>query len=121
MDKPDTMSTNEWMIKNVSQELGVPLHIVKAVITEQFRSMKESVHDNNSLEISGLGKYVFDKRKAKHRVDKLNHVIKNHEKSLLKVMQQGVRTLIEEKIINVQEKVKYLKRKINDHDKNDTR
>jgi len=64
VNKPESMSTKEYLFKKVSSGLQVPVTIVRAVITDQFASAQEALKDNNSIEISGFGKFVLTHKKC---------------------------------------------------------
>jgi len=56
--------------------------VIDQVITHQFNSAEDATKTNNSIEISGFGKFVFNKSKAEKKIEKLEKIKKNYEKSL---------------------------------------
>ena len=45
--------------------------VIDQVITHQFNSAEDATKTNNSVEISGFGKFVFNKSKAEKKINKL--------------------------------------------------
>ena len=54
----------------------MPEVVINQVITHQFDSAHDAVKTNDSVEISGFGKFLFNEKKAKQKVDKLQKVKK---------------------------------------------
>lgn len=52
------------------------------MITHQFDSANDALKNNNSVEISGFGKFVFNKKRAIAKVKKLTDVKNSYEKML---------------------------------------
>lgn len=63
-NRPDGMNVRDWLIQYVSADLGIDKDIVDRVVYHQFDKAREALRDNNSVEISGLGKFLFNQRKA---------------------------------------------------------
>lgn len=63
-DKPESMSIREWITKKVALASIVPENVIKHVISHQFDSAYQALNDNNSIEISGFGKFYFNTKKA---------------------------------------------------------
>lgn len=63
-DKPDSMSAREWITKKASISTMIPENIVRQVISHQFDSAYEALENNNSIEISGFGKFYYNTKKA---------------------------------------------------------
>lgn len=70
-DKPESMSVREWLTKKVSidPEVLVTERVIKAVISHQFDSAYEALEFNNSVEISGFGKFYYNEKKADREVE----------------------------------------------------
>jgi nucleoid DNA-binding protein len=60
----------------------MPEVVINQVITHQFDSAHDAVKTNDSVEISGFGKFLFNEKKATQKVDKLQKVKKGYEKML---------------------------------------
>lgn len=44
--------------------------VISSVISHQFQSANEALSNNNSLEISGFGKFLFNEKKAQKMMEK---------------------------------------------------
>jgi len=84
ISKPDTMSVKEYVLKNTSEELQIPLSIVKTVIDHQFTTALEALKTQDSLEIAGLGKFFFYKKKALHKINDYKRMIADAEEKIKK-------------------------------------
>lgn len=61
-----SMPLKDFLVKKLSQKLNVPERIIDVVITDQFTSAFRATSTHNSIELSGLGKFIFNQKKA-HR------------------------------------------------------
>lgn len=78
MEKPETMTVKEWLIKSLSISLKKDEAIVKAIISYQFEGINNALSDDNkSVEIAGFGKFLFNVNKANRE---LTHNIKSNER-----------------------------------------
>jgi len=82
ISKPDTMSTKEYVLKVTSQELELPLSVIKTVIDHQFTTALEALKSQDSLEIAGLGKFYFYQKKALKKIEAYQGLIEDAEKKL---------------------------------------
>jgi hypothetical protein len=71
-DKPTTLSLKDYLIRKMSVKMRRDENDIHAIINHQFKHLNESMRDNNSLEISGFGKFMFRTSIAKKEVDRLN-------------------------------------------------
>jgi hypothetical protein len=86
-----------------------------AVITHQFDSANDALNINESVEISGFGKFLFNKKKAQRQYDKLLAIQKAYEKMLLdENITDTKRNAVELKLQIVHSSIKTLKPKINE-------
>ena len=63
-DKPNSMSVRDWIIKKIGTGIMIPENIVKMVVAHQFDSAYEALDKYNSIEISGFGKFYYNRKKA---------------------------------------------------------
>tara|TARA_R100000541_G_scaffold48703_3_gene55797 strand:- start:353 stop:634 length:282 start_codon:yes stop_codon:yes gene_type:complete len=56
--------------------------VIERVITHQFNAAEDATKTNNSLEISGFGKFVFNKSKADKKIVKLLRAKQTYEQQL---------------------------------------
>ena len=72
MDKPISMSVKDYLIRTLAVKMMVSEKTIEAVVNHQFQSANQAMDLNNSIEISGFGKFYFNEKKAKKRVEALN-------------------------------------------------
>jgi len=69
-------------VKKMSVGMVVSERVIDQVITHQFNSAEDATKTQNSIEISGFGKFVFNSSKAVKRIEKLEKIKKNYEHQL---------------------------------------
>jgi nucleoid DNA-binding protein len=72
MDKPISMSVKDYLVRTLAVKMMVSEKTIETVINHQFQSANEAMDLNNSLEISGFGKFYFNEKKATKRIGQLN-------------------------------------------------
>ena len=72
MDKPISMSVKDFLVRTLAVKMLTSEKTIEAVINHQFQSANEAMDVNNSLEISGFGKFYFNEKKATKRIGQLN-------------------------------------------------
>ena len=72
MDKPVSMSVKDYLVRTLAVKMLTSEKTIEAVVNHQFQSANESMDFNNSLEISGFGKFYFNEKKATKRIGALN-------------------------------------------------
>ena len=80
MDKPISMSVKDYLVRTLAVKMMVSEKLIETVINHQFQSANEAMDINNSLEISGFGKFYFNEKKAKKRLQLLEEKRKAMEK-----------------------------------------
>lgn len=70
MNKPASMSHKEWFIKRLALQLVISEQVVNAVVNNQFDTANEALVENNSVELSGFGKFVFNIARGNKRMVK---------------------------------------------------
>jgi nucleoid DNA-binding protein len=71
MDKPMSMSVKDYLIRKLSVNLMTSEKTIEAIVNHQFRSANLALQDNNTVEISGLGKFYFNYKKAVKKMEKM--------------------------------------------------
>ena len=71
MDKPISMSVKDYLIRTLAVKMMVSEKTIEAVVNHQFQSANQAMDLNNSIEISGFGKFYFNEKKATKRLTKL--------------------------------------------------
>jgi nucleoid DNA-binding protein len=84
MDKPQTMSIKDWLIRNMSVEKGISEKVIEAVISHEMQGAREALDTCNSIEFSGWGKMMFNMRKAKKKCGKTRAIVSIIENTLAK-------------------------------------
>ena len=70
MDKPVSMSVKNFLIRKLAVEIMIPEKTIEAVVNHQFSSCLDSMLHDNSIELSGFGKFIFNEPKAKKHMEK---------------------------------------------------
>ena len=112
MEKPQSMSTKEWLIKKIAINLVISEKIINSVVTHQFDSANDALNIHKSLEISGFGKFLFNQKKANSQMDKYISQKAMYENALLEDLTPTKRKNIEVRLANTILSIKYLKPKI---------
>ncbi len=73
MDKPISMSVKDFLIRTLAVKMMVSEKTVETVVNHQFQSANEAMDLNNSIEISGFGKFYFNVNKANKRIQALEN------------------------------------------------
>jgi nucleoid DNA-binding protein len=71
MDKPISMSVKDYLVRTLAVKMMISEKTIETVVNHQFQSANEAMDTNNSIEISGFGKFYFNEKKAKKRLEDL--------------------------------------------------
>jgi nucleoid DNA-binding protein len=71
MDKPISLSVKDYIIRKMAVKLLKSEKAIESVINHQFTSANSAFLTNNSVEISGFGKFFFNTKKANKKLDKM--------------------------------------------------
>jgi nucleoid DNA-binding protein len=82
MERPSTMSVKEWIIKKMSISMVISEKTIDQVINHQFDSANDALNTNDTIEISGFGKFLFNKKKAITQYNKLLQMKQSYENIL---------------------------------------
>jgi hypothetical protein len=82
MNKPNSVTIKEWLIRKMSIDLVTSEKIINSVVSHQFESATNALNLHKSVEISGFGKFYFNEKKAKQQLDKWNKIKEAYEKIL---------------------------------------
>lgn len=63
-DKPISLSVKDWIIRKMAVKLMMNEKTIEAVVNNQFQGANDALLRNNSLEISGFGRFMFNEKKA---------------------------------------------------------
>ena len=114
-NKPNSMSMKDYLIRVQSVKAMTSEKVIEAVINHQFQSASLAMRTNNSVELSGFGKFYFNTKKAIKRLavletKKLNleNIIASPESSEAKLIK--AHTYLKNVIIDIE----YIKSKTNE-------
>lgn len=71
------ITVKDVLIRTTAVRLAIPERIVESVVTHQFSSAATAMDTNKSVEISGFGKFMFNEKKAKLRLEKMERWAKD--------------------------------------------
>ena len=113
MEKPSTMSVKEWIIKKMSINMVISEKTIDQVVNHQFDSANDALNTNDTLEISGFGKFYFNTKKANTHYNKLLQMKQAYENTLADPLTtEKKRHSTEQRMITVLSDIKMLKPKI---------
>ena len=113
MNKPSTMSVKEYIIKRMSISLVISEKMIDQVVQHQFDSANDALNTNDTVEISGFGKFFFNTKKANTHYNKLLEMKQAYENILADTsITEKRRHSIEQRMITVLSDIKMLKPKI---------
>jgi nucleoid DNA-binding protein len=115
MEKPISLSVKNFLIRKMASDMMIPERTIEAIVNHQFNSALDALLTNNSVELSGFGKFTFNKRKALKAMEKL----KSQERVFTAILndnslQKEKRHSTEIKLQNVQSSIKFLSPRINE-------
>ena len=66
-----TMSAKDYIVRTMALRMNIHSSIIDAIIIHQFKQANGALLDNNTIELSGFGKFSFNTKKALKKLDKL--------------------------------------------------
>ena len=70
-NKPISMSMKDYLIRVQSVKAMMSEKVIETVVNHQFQSASLAMRTNNSIELSGFGKFYFNTKKAIKRLASL--------------------------------------------------
>ncbi len=114
MDKPRSISVKDFLIRKMSVKILLPEYVLDAIISHQFQSANKAMLTNNSVELSGFGKFLFNEKKAIKKLEKYYILKENYERiSSDDSLPEHKRATANVKLKNVLSYIEILKPKIN--------
>lgn len=110
-DKPNSMSVREWITKKIATGILIPENVINKVISHQFISTLDAMQNNNSLEVSGFGKFYFNVKKAKEELVWTKEQKQLLEERITPEATEEERSEIESKLNHYKKKIKWLEGK----------
>lgn len=113
--KPKSMSMKDFLIRVQSVKMMKSEKTIEAVVNHQFQSTNLAMRSNNSVELSGFGKFFFNIKKAQKRLDSLRDRKVYIEEALKdELLTEQRRTRYETMLQNVILDIEFLKSKTNE-------
>ena len=117
-NKPPTMSIKEFLVKKIAInkvcDKMVSEKTIDTIISHQFDSANTATATNNSIEISGFGKFVFNEKRGVKQMQKYTEQVSYYSKMLSSELTDVERRNAEMRLESVNNNVKALKPKLNE-------
>ena len=115
MDKPVNLSIRDYLVRTLAVKMLVNEKVIDQVISHQFSEANEALRHNDSVEISGFGKFFFNKKKAIKKMKTMHRQIEALKKHLTNPeTTEHRRNIAEQKISSLTANMEQLKPRIND-------
>ena len=117
--KPQSMSNREWFIKKIAVNNNIPEKTVNAIVNHQFQAISLNLQTNDTLEVSGFGKFIFNRKKAEKKLDKLQHTKNTYMQTIVNPETTELRCKNSKRLlIQIEESIKLLTKKLHGTIKN---
>lgn len=67
-DKPMSMSVKDYLIRKLAVKLMLNESVIEPIINHQFTEAQLAMRNNDSVEVSGFGRFIFNRTKAHKRM-----------------------------------------------------
>jgi nucleoid DNA-binding protein len=106
--KPASMTLKEWLIKKLALDQKHSEKNIKVVIDNQFDTANDAVNKHDSVELSGFGKFVFNKNRAIKRLAKWKKEKAKLEEAMKENMSERRKLNMEDRIFVLDLSIKVL-------------
>lgn len=114
MDKPISLSVKDFIIRKMAVKLMMSEKTIDDVINHQFNSANEALKYNNSVEISGFGKFLFNQKKAIKRLNVLLSKEELYNSVILTCTTEERKASIQLKLNTIKIEIEILKTRTNE-------
>lgn len=118
MNKPPSMSIREYLVKKIAInkvcDKMISEKTIDTVIAHQFDSANAATVNNNSIEISGFGKFLFNEKRAIKQMKKYTEQLDYYSKMLASDLTEAEKRNTEMRLESINNNVKALKPKLNE-------
>jgi nucleoid DNA-binding protein len=115
MDKPVNLSMRDYLVRTLAVKMMVSEKVIDTVVAHQFSEANEALRHNDSIEISGFGKFFFNKKKAVKKLETMHRQKEALEKQLANTeTTEHRKNIAEQKISSLTASIEHLKPRIND-------
>ena len=106
-------------MKKLSREKILSETVINQVVKHQFDSAHQALKDNNTIEISGFGKFAFNVKKAEKRLEKFKKFKATYERDIAKgkYKEEKHKNWIKNKISTLTLNINSLSSKLNNDEK----
>ena len=115
MDKPVSLSIRDYLVRTLAVKMLVSEKVIDTVVAHQFSEANEALKHNDSIEISGFGKFFFNKKKAVKKMEimlKQKEALENHLKD--PDATEHKKTVAQQKLTSLVAAIEHLKPRIDD-------
>lgn len=114
-NKPASMSMKDYLIRVQSVKMMIGEKVIETIVNHQFTSMAQAMRNNNSVELSGFGKFYFNTKKAIKRLVFLEKKKKDLENTIASIgVSETKLTKAHTYLKNVILDIEYIKSKTNE-------
>lgn len=104
-----SLSVKNFLIRKLSSDMIIPEATVEAVVNHQFAEVVAATEKLGSLEISGFGKLLFNRKKAELRMVKYMNTKQLYERQLQEELTPPRRRAIESRMGTLMVSIEALK------------
>ena len=113
MEKPQSMSIKDWLIRNISTKQSIPERTIELVVNHQFEGAHKALVNCYTLEFSGWAKFYFNKKKAVKKLEQQKEMEAAYRKQSLDAsLTPQKRHLAGLKLISVINNIELIKAKL---------
>lgn len=112
MDRPKSMPLKDFLIRILAVKLRLSERTIESVVNHQFQSANDAMKTNDSIEISGFGKFSFNTKKAQKRLDFLLQRIEEYKQQLKNPLPITQIEKLPARIAHFEKEVEWLKTKL---------
>jgi nucleoid DNA-binding protein len=106
----------KWLVRRIAVDTITDERIVDVVISHQFEKAREAINSCNSIELSGLGRFYFNKKKAGRKLERYEMIKQGIEKVIDSDVTDVKRATAQYKLGRLIGDLNALKRKIEHED-----
>lgn len=81
-ERPVSMTVKDWLVKKMSLDMMIAESVIHRVVDHQVNGVRKALEVNDSVEMSGFGKFLFNKKKALRKLNGFNELKGIFEKAL---------------------------------------
>jgi hypothetical protein len=106
------MPLKDFLVRVLAVKLRLSEKTIEAVVNHQFQSANEAMKTNDSIEISGFGKFSFNTKKAEKRLAFLLERIEEYKRQMKDPLPITQLDKLPARISHFEKEVEWLKTKL---------